>query len=322
MDQNGARHRLGHLVLGHIIDSETNGQCCSICGGDDRSDLNPTPPAPDDEDGVVPTPGFVWTVGTMGQGKGGSLDVTVTGSNGYMNGWIDWNGNGNFDDPGERIMADQPVVGTPVGYMQTLHFDIPDSAAGLGNFYARFRLCTDPEVIGELDTEQATCGTLTGLTMNGEVEDYQFTFSPLGVTLVDFGAMCVAGQPEINWETASELTTLGFNVWRNTSASGPQDKLNDTMIAAHPGSAQGYLYSYLDTTAMENTPYYYWLEDIDTGNVGHFTGPISILCQSPTAVGLGSVEANVAAGLPMAALPAAGLAALALAGTVVWRKRR
>lgn len=309
---NGPRHSPSGLRLGTWFDREYQGQ--PSVGANDDDLIQTTMPLGDDEDGITPA--------TWGGANSGNFNVMVTGGPACLNAWMDFTngttvgGDGDFSDSlsgySEHIMNN---VSVPNG-ASVQPFGVPTGVGPSGNtgpYYFRFRLSPLPCPVSPSPT-----GAVTG----GEVEDYQFTFSPLGVTLVDFGAMCVAGQPEINWETASELTTLGFNVWRNTSDSGPQDKLNDTMIPAHPGSAQGYLYSYLDTTAVENTPYYYWLEDIDTGNVGHFTGPISVLCQAPTAVSLDSVEANPAAGLPIAALPAAGLAALALAGTVVWRKRR
>ncbi len=313
---DGARHSRSTLRLGSLWDAEYQGQVSADAKGDDN-DIAKTVHQPDDEDGVSRP---AWS-----SPNNATFQVTVTGGNACLNAWMDFTngtaigGDGDFGDAlggySEHIIVNAPVtMGT-----QSVAFQTPAGVVGANTsyYYARFRL-SPRDANGGCSAAIASTGFVSG----GEVEDYRFEVSPLGVTLVSFEAMCVGGQPDIRWETASELTTLGFNVWRNTADSGPQDKLNGSLIAAHPGSAQGYLYSYLDTTAAENTPYYYWLEDIDTGNVSNFTGPISALCQAPTAVTLETIEANPVAGAPMGALPAAGLAVLALAGTVAWRKRR
>ena len=69
--ENGPRHLIGDLKLGSVIDAELDGQPSANADGDDT---NPGTPAPDDEDGVSPTVGVAWSVGS-----GGSVDVTVAG---------------------------------------------------------------------------------------------------------------------------------------------------------------------------------------------------------------------------------------------------
>jgi hypothetical protein len=304
--------------LGDWIDLEIDGQPTVGATGDDTNDTNPAAGIQDDEDGVNPTIGFEWSIA-----NGGSVDVKVKTSD--ANGctvanpcklalYFDWNGDGDFDDVNEETI--RTVTGSTAGTTQGVTFPI----GGMGgitvlpsNVYARFRLYAD-------GTTPAADIVPTGLVENGEVEDYYFELTPLGVVLLDFSVVCTGGRPEISWETASELYTQGFNVWRNTLNTGPQDKLNANMIPGHPGSSQGYTYSYLDTTAAYNTTYYYWLEDIDTSNVSTFNGPIDAECQAPTSVGLETVEANPAAG---AALPAAALLAVGAAGAAaVWLRRR
>lgn len=307
--------------LGDYIDLETDGQPTAGATGDDTNDTNPAQGIQDDEDGVTPTIGYEWSIA-----NGGSVDVKVKTSD--ANGctvanpcklalYFDWNGDGDFDDVSEETI--KTVTGSTAGTTQSVTFPI----GGLGGItvlptyvYARFRLYADGT------TPNADIEPID-LVENGEVEDYYFGLTPLGVVLLDFSVVCTGGRPEISWETASELYTQGFNVWRNTTSGGPQNKLNATMIPGHPGSPLGYTYSYLDNTAAYNTTYYYWLEDIDTSGVSTFNGPIDAECQAPTSVGFDTVEANPAAGLPVGALPAAGLLALGAAGAAaVWLKRR
>lgn len=292
--------------LGPTVDKEDDGQPASDATGDDANDTNPVTPAnQDDEDGITPIVG--WTAGGTG-----TVQVVVSSSNNTCTDcnlayYFDWNDDGDFLD-------DNEWGSKPVGFGTTnVQFNTPGTLPT--SVYSRFRLYTATASLGGYAP--------TGLVLNGEVEDYKIDLTPLAVTLANFSAICSDGQPEISWETVSELDTLGFNVWRNTSNSGPQDRLNASMIPAHPGSAQGYSYSFTDTTAVAGTTYFYWLEDIDTANVSSFNGPIDIQCQSPTSVGMDTVEANPAAGLPVGALPAAGLLVLGAAGAAaVWLKRR
>ncbi len=111
-----------------------------------------------------------------------TANLTVTGANGRMQGWIDWNGDGDFLDAGEQIatnVADNgpgdsnPAVGT-IGILITA-----PATATLTQTFARFRWST---------TLNAPPSSL--ILSNGEVEDYAFT--PLGIatlTAVKFSSV-------------------------------------------------------------------------------------------------------------------------------------
>ncbi len=166
---NGARHIPQGLRLGTNVDAEADGTNSANADYDD-SDI-----APDDEDGVVRTPGVNWSAGA----NGGSVDVTVNGCSGtcYLNGWIDWGNDGSFDEDGDQIFSDKEVSnGT-----QTLTFNIPTGQTFNTSFYARFRLCD----------AQNTCNSVTGEVTNGEVEDYKWSFGPNAVTLTRLEATSV-----------------------------------------------------------------------------------------------------------------------------------
>jgi len=170
---NGARHIAQGLRLGNNIDTEADGQPSAGADGDDTADA-------DDEDGVVPTSGVKWSVGSPPT-NGGSVDVTVNGCSGtcYLSGWINWNTgtDTDFNDTGEQIFTDQAVTnGT-----QTLTFSIPTGVTFPNTFDARFRLCGT----------SGTCTAVTGEVTNGEVEDYQWDFGPNAVTLREMEAHSV-----------------------------------------------------------------------------------------------------------------------------------
>jgi hypothetical protein len=91
----------------------------------------------------------------------------------YVTAWIDWNNDGDFNDINERIMLDRPVSGPST----VVTFPVPPGTVGGGSsttVNARFRLY--PSSTGGLAQP-------TGLVVNGEVEDYQWSFGPTAITL-------------------------------------------------------------------------------------------------------------------------------------------
>jgi len=154
--QNGARHNYTNdFCLGTKVDGEVNGQPDATATGDD---VNPS--TSDDEDGVIFTSGIV-------PGQSANVQVFVTGFSaaggpvGVLNAWLDFNRDGDWADPGEQIFANIPVLAG----VNSLSFAVP-AAAVEGITFARFRLNRQ----GGL--------SYTGLSPDGEVEDYQVNISP------------------------------------------------------------------------------------------------------------------------------------------------
>lgn len=121
---NGARHWPSlEFRLGTVIDVELDGQPAPNAHGDDT---NPAGVA-DDEDGVTfPGPNTV--------GSTADVDVQVTGG-GILNAWIDFNGNGDWGDPDEKIFENLPVSAG----LNSLTFNIPTGASP-GETVSRWRL--------------------------------------------------------------------------------------------------------------------------------------------------------------------------------------
>jgi hypothetical protein len=119
MAQNGARHTFNpDVFLGFRIDSEPDGQPEASALGDDNSGP--------DEDGVVFTSPLV---------PGSTATVQVRASTtGLLHAWIDFNGNGTWADPGEKIFNGVGVSGG----LNNLSFPVP-ATAKLGVTFARFR---------------------------------------------------------------------------------------------------------------------------------------------------------------------------------------
>jgi len=107
--------------------------------------------------------------------------------------------------------------------------------------------------------------------------------NPTAVELLSFTAVSAKKSINLNWETASEIDTLGFNLYRTTKLDGEKVKINPELIHSnvYPGALIGASYSYIDTGAdlnqgklLPNRTYYYWLETLDIFGSSEFFGPI------------------------------------------------
>lgn len=145
--QNGARHGTTGPTLGTLRDAENDGLPTAGATGDDANNT-------DDEDGVTT---LNVTIGTNQ-----TIQVNVAGGNGFLNAWIDFNQDGDWDDAGERIFTNTPVF---TGSNFPVVPLIPLTATS-GTTFARFRLTSTP--VGGTPTP-------TGALPDGEVEDYQIT---------------------------------------------------------------------------------------------------------------------------------------------------
>jgi hypothetical protein len=167
--QDGARHIIppggATLFLGSAPDADTNGIPTSLGDGDDVIGL-------DDEDGISPVSPASWSNGLVSGGKGGTLQATVTG-NGWLVGWIDWNHDGDFLDPGELIASQAVATGTP-----TIAFNIPTDTIGATStsWLSRFRIFTSQPAYPLF--------SYSGVATNGEVEDYLIE-KPVGASIGD-----------------------------------------------------------------------------------------------------------------------------------------
>ena len=151
-ENSGANHILGSSVyLGSCVDAETDGQASAGADGDDTTAALTTfgtCVGNDDEDGVT-------LADTMLAGDTGNVEVVANAAC-ALSAWIDFNGDADWDDPGENLFpGGQPLAGG----INVLTFTIP-ADAGWGKTYARFR-CTTDGAVGP-----------TGAASDGEVEDY------------------------------------------------------------------------------------------------------------------------------------------------------
>ncbi|NLX27415.1 MAG: T9SS type A sorting domain-containing protein [Bacteroidales bacterium] len=156
----------GEDYLGDLVDGEMGNQPSLDATGDDVSGT-------DDEDGV--------TLPVMVQGETVTVTITHTGI-GYLNAWIDWNGDADFADAGEQIATNAILASGFYEFSVT----VPWTAISTQPTFARFRM--GPSGTGP-----------SGTASFGEVEDYMvsITCTPPSAPLA------IVTQPDCDTPTGS-----------------------------------------------------------------------------------------------------------------------
>jgi hypothetical protein len=136
--------------------------------------------------------------------------------------------------------------------------------------------------------------------------------NPTAVTLASFTAEWDGDRVEVAWETALEIDTVGFNLWRSTDPDGEYELVNSALVpAASPGGVMGEVYGYADAGVKPGMTYYYKLEEVEVGGARNWYGPVSTGAQAPTAVTISSFVAESPVNLSLVWL----IAAAVIAGT-------
>ena len=86
----------------------------------------------------------------------------------------------------------------------------------------------------------------------------------------------------VEWSTASELNTAGFNVLRSDNPNGPFTRLNPEVIRASPDPLVGGSYVYTDTNVTPGQTYYYQLEEVEFGGGASPQGTVAVTAQPGT----------------------------------------
>jgi hypothetical protein len=208
---DGARHIAAGPTLGSTRTSETNGPSSSA-----------------DNDGV-----FLPELVAVG---GSQAVLSLNHSGGKVDGWIDFNGDGDWDDPGEQVLADVSGSG---GYFITVPTDVRS-----GTTWARFRVTT----AGGL--------TPTGLAADGEVEDYQVVIH--GVNLGDAPGYSQAMHGAVG-------PTLGF--LRNESSVSPGGVIDVSPFATDDNDGVDFNIDAIPLVAGRQ-----WYAHVSAPNVGYVNG--------------------------------------------------
>ncbi|MDG1894856.1 MAG: GEVED domain-containing protein [Fuerstiella sp.] len=190
---DGARHVIGAgPFLGAGVDADADGQPNAAASGDT-------------DDGVAMTSGFV-------QGTLATFDVTASGS-GFLNVWFDSNNNGSFDDGGELVLTNQPLVTGS----NSLNFSV-SAAATPGTTYLRFRFTS----------QTVASPSPRGVLPDGEVEDYNIqTQLPAPTITTVHNTATADGQFQLTWTAVTGAD--GYEVWYTNTATGQASFVQETV---------------------------------------------------------------------------------------------
>ncbi|HYI11417.1 MAG TPA: SdrD B-like domain-containing protein [Thermoanaerobaculia bacterium] len=252
---SGAQHRVlpGSIYLGPAVTTENDGIPTADASGDTADN------------------GITMISTTFGMGGGAYINV-VTSAAGWLAGWIDFNGDGDFDDADEMILDQAVVSGNNVVF-----FYVPTTIPnGLTDFFGRFRIYPSrPQIVAS---------TGPGLDsnfqrMNGEVEDYLFpmTVSPTKVEMMSMDAAQGKKHVTLTWKTESEVDNLGFHVYREIG--GVREKLNEHIITGSAfmtgrNTVGPRSYRFVDRKPVAGFVQYY-IEDVDLDGTRTMNGPVT-----------------------------------------------
>jgi len=172
--------------------------------------------------------------------------------------------------------------------------------------------------------ESSAAGTSISLVINGDDNDAAADWAesgtsgtvgphsqgygndgPTAIELVKFEATAHTSGILIAWETASEIDSEGFHLWRSASAEEPYEQITADMIAAQGGPLWGASYTYEDLDVEMGRTYWYKIEDIDIYGQSKFHGPVEAAVQTACGVVDGPADRFGALWLFVLAVPAA-----------------
>ena len=80
----------------------------------------------------------------------------------------------------------------------------------------------------------------------------------------------------VEWTTASEVQTAGFNIYRSDRVDGVYTKVNASLIPGSSDALVGGKYRFEDSSVLAGQTYYYQLEDVEVTGASTRHGPIMI----------------------------------------------
>lgn len=110
-----------------------------------------------------------------------------------------------------------------------------------------------------------------------KLESVPARFNPTAVVLLYFTGASGAEGVRLTWETAAELNTLGFNLYRAEALTALRVQVNAALIPGQaPGGLFGASYAFTDTAITPGVTYFYWLEEVNTAGSATLYGPVSV----------------------------------------------
>ncbi len=201
------------LALGDRVDFELDGRPNAAADGDDTDNF-------DDEDGIA----FVGD--RIRAGQMNQIVVTTQTPGGYLNGWVDFDGDG-WADPEDHVFQDVLLAGTSM----TLDFFAPLVSGVTRDTYARFRYSRTPglDFDGPVVTDW-TDPVQVAQVPDGEVEDYRVT--------LEVGTISISGYKfddrNANGIWDQTVTSQGISIPWGSGGSSVLGATDDASTAAMP----------------------------------------------------------------------------------------
>jgi hypothetical protein len=197
-----------------------------------------------------------------------TIDIVASG-NGYINGWMDFNSDGDWDDTGEKIISGEAVTtGT-----NTINVQVPliDETGELRtiDIASRFRFSSQQIL------------PYNGAAPDGEVEDYAIDVL-IPVELAAFEVVPAAGVIKISWSTFTETENMGFHIFRSESEDGQYEKITQVLIPGAGNSENEKTYEYMDETAIAGKTYHYRLADYSIRGGVRMHKPVKVFVEIPS----------------------------------------
>lgn len=271
-------------------------------------------PAASSNPPLTPNPGttFVWPVGTLTPGAGGTVTIVATvnantpagsqivntaridtsGNDTNLSNnestvttpvaapitlsgktWYDVNGNGNLDG-GETL----PVVNVPISITRVSTGDVfTTQSDSNGNWQMGGLPPGTYQIKSGMPPflARTTSDTLDATVPGGgAAANLNFGFiSPTAVELASFRAVLGPEGAAVTWTTRSEQDISGWYVWRSADPEKRGMQISEMIFAG--GVAEGSAYSYTDE-AVNDLGWHYWLEAVAANGEKQFFGPVQL----------------------------------------------
>ena len=119
--------------------------------------------------------------------------------------------------------------------------------------------------------QQASYYSFTGYIDEVRISNFDRS---LPVELQSFNAIAGNGKVTLRWTSQSEMNNLGFHLLRAMEEKGDYQRITTALIPGAGNTSTSQNYSYIDWNVINNSTYWYKLEDIDFKDISAFHGPV------------------------------------------------
>jgi len=133
----------------------------------------------------------------------------------------------------------------------------------------------DDSVDSDVDPETGRTTTISLLPNASDFSHYAgLIVSPTAIQLMNLLAVEHSSGVTIEWNTGTELSTFGFDIYRSRDSKFENAvTLTEVLILARGGDE---VYAFTDTTARAGQVYSYWLVEVQNDQLTHHYGPTRV----------------------------------------------